>query len=98
MENFLDGMAPLYALYLGSGLIIYAISSWLGEALLNQIKNNKTSLFGRDTVQARNSYTMYMKPEQLSTISRTKNVSNVIPNTLPAVRPQVSRLPNLPSR
>lgn len=65
----METMLPVYLLFLLSGLTIYAVSSWMGEALLGQIKNKKTSLFGRATNQVGEIRAMYVPPAQISTMN-----------------------------
>jgi hypothetical protein len=72
----LGAMAPVYVLFLTSGLIIYAVSSWVGEALLNQIRESKTSVFGRsDNYKESKSRAIYVPPAQLSTIKQETRLS-----------------------
>lgn len=93
MENIfgnLSTIAPVFFLFVTSGLIIYAVSSWIGEALIGQIKESRTSLFGRseDYVRAK-SRTIYVPPSQLSTYQTAKK---------PATVNSVPNLPSIPSR
>lgn len=70
----LGAMAPVYLLFLTSGLIIYAVSSWVGEALLSQIRENKTSVFGRSEEHSKaKGRAIYVPPAQISTITQNKN-------------------------
>ena len=72
MENIfgdLTTMVPVYVLFLTSGLIIYTVSSWLGEALIGQIKNRKTSVFGKTPASIDNR-ALYVPPAQISTVNQ----------------------------
>lgn len=92
MENgFVDlgAMAPVFLLFLTSGLIIFAVSSWVGEALLGQIRESKTSIFGRADGYSKNKgRAMYVPPAQLTTANQKVTVEQA--HSLPAI-------PNLPS-
>lgn len=95
MENIfgdLNTIAPVFLLFVTSGLIIYAVSSWIGEALIGQIKDSKTSLFGRseDYVRAK-SRTIYVPPSQLSTYQTSSSKTTEAAKTTPM-------LPAIPTR
>ncbi len=83
----LGDMWPVYVLFITSGLIIYAVSSWVGEALLSQIRHNKTSIFGRPDEKNIKARTIYVPPAQL-----TGNVEKK-----PAA-PASVKLPSIPAR
>lgn len=93
MEIFgdLSTVGPVFLLFVTSGLIIYAVSSWMGEALIGQIKSSKTSLFGRSEDYAKaKSRTIYVPPSQLSTYEKATTAPELPVNTLPTIP---SRLP-----
>jgi hypothetical protein len=81
MDGFgdLGAMAPVYLLFLASGLIIYAVSSWVGEALLSQIRESKTSVFGRSEDYSKTKgRALYVPPAQISTVNKTANVNKPV--------------------
>lgn len=81
---------PVYALFITSGLIIYAIFSWVGEALISQILSNKTSVFGRSDDRNARARTIYVPPAQITTTAQptVKKTTNVTLPSIPA-RPPV---------
>lgn len=87
----LSTVGPVFLLFVTSGLIIYAVSSWMGEALIGQIKDNRTSVFGRSEDYAKaKSRTIYAPPSQLSTYEKTSTNTTPPGDLLPAIP---SRLP-----
>lgn len=92
MESFIGDigeMWPVYALFITSGLIIYAVFSWVGEALISQILSNKTSIFGRSDDKNAKARTIYVPPAQITTAATTG---------APASKPQGVTLPSIPAR
>lgn len=90
MESFfgdLNEMWPVYALFITSGLIIYAVFSWVGEALISQILSNRTSVFGRSDDRNAKSRTIYVPPAQITTTTST-----------PVTASQSVTLPSIPAR
>lgn len=93
MENLignLTAMWPVYVLFITSGLIIFIVSSWVGEALLSQIKENKTSIFGKSDSRNLQARTMYVPPAQMAVSGLNQKNAQPRFSTLPAIpnRPQ----------
>ena len=90
MESFigdLGEMWPVYALFITSGLIIYAVFSWVGEALIGQILSNKTSVFGRSDDRNARARTIYVPPAQITTTAKPTSE-----------KPKGVSLPSIPAR
>ena len=95
MENLgdINQMGLVFLLFVTSGVIIYATSTWIGEALLTQIRTNRTSVFGRSEEYSKaKSRTIYVPPAQVNTLH--------VKTTQPAMVASTPKpiLPVIPSR